>query len=145
MLENLTFFQELYDKKDREYLNNIVESLDLSDVLKQKAKTLSGGYQRRLSIAIGLMSKPEILFLDEPTLGLDVLARRELWNIIKSLKGKMTIILTSHYLEEIEALCDRIAIIAKGNVLAEGTIDEIKAIANEESFEEAFVKIAGGM
>ena len=143
--ENLKFFQELYDKEDEEYLNQIVEELDLGEVLKKKAKTLSGGYQRRLSIAIGLMSKPEILFLDEPTLGLDVIARRELWNIIKSFKGKITIILTSHYLEEIEALCDRIAIMSKGSVMAEGTIEEIKNLTNETSFEEAFVKIVGGI
>ena len=104
--ENLVFFQELYDKEDKEYLDYVVNALGLEGVLKQRAKTLSGGYQRRLSIAIGLISKPEILFLDEPTLGLDVLARRELWNVIKHFKGKITIILTSHYLEEIEALCD---------------------------------------
>lgn len=142
--ENLIFFQELYGKKDDEYLNYIINSLGLEDVLKQRAKTLSGGYQRRLSIAIGLISKPEILFLDEPTLGLDVIARRELWNIIKKFKGKITIILTSHYLEEIEALCDRVAIMSKGIVLEEGTISEIKEKTNEESFEEAFVKIVGG-
>ncbi len=142
--ENLVFFQELYNKEDNEYLDMVIDSLDLRDVLKKKAKTLSGGYQRRLSIAIGLMSKPEILFLDEPTLGLDVIARRELWNIIRKFKGKITIILTSHYLEEIEALCDRIGVMSKGHLLFEGTVDEIKNKANEESFEEAFVKIVGG-
>ncbi len=142
--ENLIFFQDLYKKRDNDYLNEIIDSLGLRDVLKQRAKTLSGGYQRRLSIAIGLISKPEILFLDEPTLGLDVIARRELWNIIKKFKGKITIILTSHYLEEIEALCDRVAIMSKGNVLCEGRIDDIKAKTNETSFEEAFVKIVGG-
>ena len=143
--ENLVFFQELYNKPDKEYLNYIISSLGLLDVLKQKAKTLSGGYQRRLSIAIGLISKPEILFLDEPTLGLDVLARRELWKIIKEFKSKITIILTSHYLEEIEALCDRVAIMSKGEVLSVGSIDEIKKKTNESSFEEAFVKIVGGL
>ncbi len=143
--ENLLFFQELYDKKDLEYLDEIVNKLDLNDVLNQRAKTLSGGYQRRLSIAIALMSKPLILFLDEPTLGLDVISRRELWNILKELKGKMTIVLTSHYLEEIEELCDRVSILSKGNLLIEGTIDEIKSRANEESFEEAFIKIVGGI
>lgn len=142
--ENLVFFQELYEKEDKEYLDFIIDSLGLREVLKRKAKNLSGGYQRRLSIAIGLISKPEILFLDEPTLGLDVIARRELWSIIKKFKGKITIILTSHYLEEIEALCDRVAIMSKGNLLEEGTIDEIKAKVNEDSFEEAFVKIVGG-
>ena len=144
VLENLKFFQDLYDKKDDEYLNQIIEDLGLEEVVKQRAKTLSGGYQRRLSIALGLISKPKILLLDEPTLGLDVLARRELWNIINKFKGKITIILTSHYLEEIEALCDRVSIMSKGNLLIEGTIDEIKEKANETSFEEAFVKIAGG-
>ncbi len=142
--ENLVFFQELYDKRDKEYLEMIIESLDLRDVLKKKARTLSGGYQRRLSIAIGLMSKPEILFLDEPTLGLDVLARRELWSIIRKFKGKITIILTSHYLEEIEALCDRIGVMSKGQLLFQGTADEMKEATSEESFEEAFVKIVGG-
>ena len=142
--ENLVFFQELYNKKDKEYLEMVIDSLDLTDVLKKKAKTLSGGYQRRLSIAMGLMSKPEILFLDEPTLGLDVLARRELWNIIRKFKGKITIILTSHYLEEIEALCDRIGVMSKGQLLFQGTADEMKERTNETSFEEAFVKIVGG-
>jgi len=144
VLENLKFFQELYDKKDDEYLNQIINDLGLNDVKKQRAKTLSGGYQRRLSIALGLISKPKILLLDEPTLGLDVLARRELWNIINKFKGKITIILTSHYLEEIEALCNRVSIMSKGNLLIEGTIDEIKNITHETSFEEAFIKIVGG-
>lgn len=144
VLENLKFFQELYSKKDDEYLNQIINDLGLNDVKKQRAKTLSGGYQRRLSIALGLISKPKILLLDEPTLGLDVLVRRELWNIINKFKGKITIILTSHYLEEIEALCDRVSIMSKGNLLIEGTIDEIKNITHETSFEEAFIKIVGG-
>jgi ABC-2 type transport system ATP-binding protein len=144
VLENLKFFQDLYNQKDDEYLKQIINDLGLSEVTKQRAKTLSGGYLRRLSIALGLISKPKILLLDEPTLGLDVLARRELWNIINKFKGKITIILTSHYLEEIEALCDRVSIMSKGNLLIEGTIDEIKNKANETSFEEAFVKIVGG-
>lgn len=142
--ENLVFFQKLYGKSDDDYLNHIIDSLGLEDVLKQKAKTLSGGYQRRLSIAIGLISKPKILFLDEPTLGLDVISRRELWKIIKEFKGKITIVITSHYLEEIEALCDRVAIMSKGEVLAEGKIEEIKQKAGKERFEDAFVKIVGG-
>jgi len=142
--ENLIFFQRLYDIDDKENMNNIIEAFGLDEVINKKAKTLSGGWQRRLSIALGLISKPEVLFLDEPTLGLDVLARRELWRIIKSLKGKMTIILTSHYLEEIEALCDRVSVMAKGKVLDEGTIEELKQKTNETSFEEAFVKIVEG-
>ena len=142
--ENLKFFQGLYEQNDEEYLNSVISSFKLEEVINKKAKTLSGGWQRRLSIAIGLISKPKILFLDEPTLGLDVLSRRELWKIISSLKGKMTIVLTSHYLEEIEALCDRVAILSKGEALKIGTIEEIKQQQNETLFEEAFVKIVGG-
>ena len=145
VLENLKFFQDLYNQKDDNYLKEIIDDLGLSEVINQRAKTLSGGYQRRLSIALGLISKPKILLLDEPTLGLDVIARRELWKIVNKFKGKITIILTSHYLEEIEALCDRVAILSKGNLLIEGTIDEIKEKTNEASFEEAFVKIVGGI
>ncbi|MDD6302726.1 MAG: ABC transporter ATP-binding protein [Bacillales bacterium] len=144
VLENLTFFQSLYDVKDEAYLNYLIEKFSLKEVLNKKAKTLSGGYQRRLSISIGLISKPKILFLDEPTLGLDVISRRELWKIIKELKGKMTIIITSHYLEEIEALCDRISIMSKGKVIVSGTIEDIKRDVNETSFEEAFIKVVGG-
>ena len=145
VLENLKFFQDLYNQKDENYLKEIIDDLGLNEVISQRAKTLSGGYQRRLSIALGLISKPKILLLDEPTLGLDVIARRELWKIVNKFKGKITIILTSHYLEEIEALCDRVAILSKGNLLIEGTIDEIKEKTNESSFEEAFVKIVGGI
>jgi predicted ABC transporter, ATPase component len=118
------------------------ENLELAEVAKSKAKTLSGGWQRRLSIAMALISDPEILFLDEPTLGLDVLARRELWNKISALKGKITVILTTHYLEEAESLSDRIGIMVKGNLVAEGTADELKNSVNATSFEDAFVKIA---
>ena len=142
--ENLEFFQSIYDIKDDEYLKSIINAFKLEEVLNKRAKTLSGGWQRRLSIAIALISKPKIIFLDEPTLGLDVIARRELWKIIKSLKRKMTIILTSHYLEEIEALCDRVAIMSKGHLLEIGSVEDIKKRANEQSFEEAFVKIVGG-
>jgi len=145
VLENLKFFQDLYNQKDENYLKEIIDDLGLNEVINQRAKTLSGGYQRRLSIALGLISKPKILLLDEPTLGLDVIARRELWKIVNKFRGKITIILTSHYLEEIEALCDRVAILSKGNLLIEGTIDEIKEKTNESSFEEAFVKIVGGI
>ena len=145
VLENLKFFQELYDENDKEYLEQLIKDLGLEEVRMQRAKTLSGGYQRRLSIALGLISKPKILLLDEPTLGLDVLARRELWNIINKFKGKITIILTSHYLEEIEALCDRVAIMSKGELLATGTVLELKEKTSKETFEDAFVEIVGGM
>jgi len=139
--ENLEFFANIYDIKDENHIEEIVNIYKLNEVLNQRAKTLSGGYKRRLSIAIALISKPKILFLDEPTLGLDVFARRELWNIIKKLQKKITIILTSHYLEEIENLCDRVAILSNGKLLKTGTIDEIKQITNTKNFEDAFIKL----
>lgn len=142
--ENLDFFASLYNTRDEEYISSVVNAFSLKEVENQRAKTLSGGWKRRLSIAIGLISKPKILFLDEPTLGLDVIARRELWKIINNMKGKITIILTTHYLEEAEALCDRVAVMAKGKVKATGTPAELKAIAKTDNFEDAFIKIAEG-
>lgn len=142
--ENLDFFASLYNTRDEAYISSVVNAFSLEEVENQRAKTLSGGWKRRLSIAIGLISKPKILFLDEPTLGLDVIARRELWKIINNMKGKITIILTTHYLEEAEALCDRVAVMAKGNVKATGTPAELKAIAKTDNFEDAFIKIAEG-
>lgn len=139
--ENLEFFANIYQKSDTDAINQIINIFNLTEVLNQKAKTLSGGYKRRLSIAIALISQPQILFLDEPTLGLDVLARRELWGIIKKLRHKITIILTSHYLEEIEHLCDRVAILSKGKLLNNGTIDEIKQTTATTNFEDAFIKL----
>ncbi len=142
--ENLDFFASIYNNTDTQYIDNIIDTFKLNDLLNQKAKTLSGGYKRRLSIAISLISKPKILFLDEPTLGLDVFARRELWTIIKKLKQKITIILTSHYLEEIENLCDKVAILSKGKLLQVGTIEQIKQATSTSSFEEAFIKVVEG-
>lgn len=139
--ENLEFFARIYDKTNEKDIDEIVDIFKLNDVLNQKAKTLSGGYKRRLSIAIALISKPKILFLDEPTLGLDVFARRELWTIINKLKSRITIILTSHYLEEIEHLCDRVAILSKGKLLQIGKIEEIKQTTKSENFEDAFIKL----
>ena len=104
-------------------------------------KKLSGGWQRRLSIAMALIGEPKILFLDEPTLGLDVIARSELWDTIRSLKGKITIILTTHYMEEAEELSDRIGIMKAGRLLAIGTVEELKEKAGTDKFEDAFVKI----
>lgn len=139
--ENLEFFANIYNTNDANTINEIVDVFNLKEVLNQRAKTLSGGYKRRLSIAIALISKPKILFLDEPTLGLDVFARRELWNIIKKLQKNITIILTSHYLEEIENLCDRVAILSNGKLLKTGTVEEIKQITNTQNFEDAFIKL----
>lgn len=139
--ENLEFFANIYGDNSLQKINEVINSFGLGEVLNQKAKTLSGGFQRRLSIAIALISNPKILFLDEPTLGLDVLSRRKLWEIINKLKQKITIILTSHYLEEIEYLCDRVAILSNGKLLNIGTIEQLKQTTNSTSFEECFVKL----
>lgn len=144
--ENLEFIAGVFGfskSEAKEKATKMIADFDMGDIEKSRAKTLSGGWQRRLSIAMALISEPEIVFLDEPTLGLDVLARRELWRHIEKLKGKITIILTTHYLEEAEALSDRIGIMAKGVLKAEGTADELKAKAGTTDFEEAFVRIAG--
>ena len=141
--ENLDFFAKIYNIKDLNYIFDLIEIFNLNSVLNQRAKTLSGGYKRRLSIAIALISKPKIVFLDEPTLGLDVLARNQLWKIINKIKSDTTIILTSHYLEEIEYLCDRVAILSEGKLLKIGTIKEITESLFAESFEKAFIKIVG--
>ena len=119
----------------------VTQLLGLDEVLRRKAGKLSGGWQRRLSIAMALISEPQILFLDEPTLGLDVLARSDLWDIIRSLKGRVTIILTTHYMEEAEALSDRIGIMAKGKLLVTGTAGELMAQTGEDRFENAFISI----
>ncbi len=145
--ENLEFIARIYgfDKKTAaQKAQETIEAFDMQDIAKQRAKTLSGGWQRRLSIAMALISEPEILFLDEPTLGLDVIARRELWTVIEKLKGKITIILTTHYLEEAESLCDRIGVMSDGEFKAEGTAQELKALAGTDNFEEAFVEICSG-
>ena len=113
----------------------------LDTVLNRKAGKLSGGWQRRVSIAMALISEPKILFLDEPTLGLDVLARHDLWEVIRSLKGKITIILTTHYMEEAQMLSDRIGIMKNGHLLAVGTVEELKEKAGTTDFETAFVSI----
>ena len=139
--ENLEFFARIYGRDEKSHIDEIVKIFHLEDVLNTRAKTLSGGYKRRLSIAISLISEPKILFLDEPTLGLDVFARRELWRIIEQLKSRITIVLTSHYLDEIEHLCDRIAILSQGKLLEVGTVDEIKASTQRDSFEDAFVAL----
>ena len=118
--------------------------LGLTQVMDRKAGKLSGGWQRRLSIAMALISEPKILFLDEPTLGLDVLARSDLWDIIRSLKGRVTIILTTHYMEEAEALSDRVAIMKEGRLLVCDTAERIKEMAEADRFEQAFVRIVKG-
>ena len=131
--------------KQNSKIEELTKLLGLQSVINRKAGKLSGGYARRLSIAMALISEPKILFLDEPTLGLDVIARSELWDIIRSLKSKVTIILTTHYMEEAEALSDRIAIMKDGKLLICDTPDAIKITTNEDSIEKAFIKIVRGI
>ncbi|NLF87477.1 ABC transporter ATP-binding protein [Candidatus Bathyarchaeota archaeon] len=125
-----------------EKTSKIIKTMGLVQTQNDKAKTLSGGWQRRLSIAMALVSEPQILFLDEPTLSLDVLARRELWSMISSLKGKVTIILTTHYMEEAEALSDRVGIMEHGQLKVVGTPTELISLSGKSSFEQAFIKFA---
>ena len=143
--ENLEFMAGVYQIKNKnEKIKELIKVFKLDEVLNQKAKTLSGGWQRKVSIAISLINDPKILFLDEPTLGLDVIARKELWAVIERLKGKITIILTTHYMEEAESLSDRIGIMAKGNLVDVGTAQELIDKTGTKNFEDAFVKIATG-
>lgn len=143
--ENLTLIAELHGMENvSARVDTVLAELGLSDVAQKRAETLSGGWQRRVSIAMALISEPKILFLDEPTLGLDVIARAELWAHIRALKGKMTVVLTTHYLEEVEALCDRVAILASGSLRACGTVDELKQLADTDNFEKAFITLSTG-
>ena len=147
VLENLELICGVHGfskEKRASKVAEVTQLLGLDEVLRRKAGKLSGGWQRRLSIAMALISEPEILFLDEPTLGLDVLARSDLWDVIRALKGRVTIILTTHYMEEAEALSDHIAIMARGKLLICGTPEEIKVSAGATSIEHAFVTIVKG-
>ena len=145
VLENLALMSRVYGasaKTAAQKAHETAEQLGLTEVAKAKAKTLSGGMQRRLSIGMALISSPKILFLDEPTLGLDVIARRELWSVVKKLKGRVTILLTTHYLEEVEALSDRVGVMAKGKLTAVGTVAELIAQTGAMNFEDAFIALA---
>ena len=143
--ENLDFMAGVYQISNKEEkINELIKKFKLEEILNKRAKTLSGGWQRRLSIAISLINEPKILFLDEPTLGLDVIARKELWKVINELKGKITIILTTHYMEEAESLADRIGIMANGKLVDVGTSKELIKKTKTNNFEDAFVSIATG-
>ena len=145
--ENLLLIAELYGMARADALaatERVLDELGLREVEHRRAALLSGGWQRRLSIAMALITSPKVLFLDEPTLGLDVLARRELWGLLRALKGKMTVVLTTHYLEEAEALSDRIGIMRRGALVALGTAGELCEQSGTERFEDAFVALAAG-
>ena len=140
-LELICGIHSFSKEKQENKIDELCQMLSLGEVINKRAGKLSGGFARRLSIAMALISEPKILFLDEPTLGLDVIARSELWEVIKSLKGKVTIILTTHYMEEAEELSDRIGIMKNGKLLICDTPNAIKAQTNEDSIEKAFIKV----
>lgn len=140
-LELICGIHQFSKEKTQAKIQKLSEQFGFRDILTQKARKLSGGWQRRVSIAMALISEPQILFLDEPTLGLDVIARSELWDTIRSLKGEITIILTTHYMEEAEALSDRIGIMKSGRLLALGTVRELINQTSTDKFEDAFIKI----
>ena len=140
-LELICGIHGLTRERTQARIEELSERLSLESVMKRRAGKLSGGWQRRVSIAMALISEPQILFLDEPTLGLDVIARHDLWEVIRALKGKVTVILTTHYLEEAQELSDRIGIMRDGRLLATGTVAELNALAGTDDFETAFVTI----
>ncbi|MEA4964529.1 MAG: ABC transporter ATP-binding protein [Oscillospiraceae bacterium] len=147
VLENLELIAGIYGAdrtKARQHAEAKIREFSMEEIAKKRAGKLSGGWQRRLSIAMALIAEPKILFLDEPTLGLDVLARRELWTVIRGLQGRVTLILTTHYLEEATALCDRIAILNRGRLKALGTEAELLAATGAKNFEDAFAALATG-
>lgn len=142
--ENLMLIARIYGFSKQEAAartTELLNALELGEVASRKAGTLSGGYQRRLSIAMALVSRPKILFLDEPTLGLDVLARRALWKFIERLRGEMTVILTTHAMDEAQALSDHVGIVSKGTLRAFGTVKELMERTGAETFEDAFVRL----
>ncbi len=144
VFENLVFTAQIYgadSQKAKDISTKMLKAFSLENRKNEKAKNLSGGLSRRLSIAMALISEPKLVFLDEPTLGLDVRARRELWSHILALKGKTTVVLTTHYLEEAEKLADKIAIIEKGNLVSIGTLDELKKQYGKESLEDIFLSV----
>lgn len=143
--ENLEFIAGIYGadrKKQREKADEMIQYFHLQEVADRRVKVLSGGWQRKLSIAMALITEPQIIFLDEPTLGLDVLARRELWEVIRRMKEKITIILTTHYMEEAESLSDKVAVMVDGRIKAMGSVEELKEQTGADNLEEAFVRIA---
>lgn len=147
--KNLTVYENLVlmggvhgfsKEKSKQTAEDLIGKFKLDKIRDKQAKKLSGGWQRRLSIAMALVSDPKVLFLDEPTLGLDVIARSELWDVIKALKGRITIILTTHYLEEAESLSDRVGVMKSGKLLFCGTSEELISSTGADSFEDAFIK-----
>ena len=147
VIENLELMAQIHGFNKaitKQKVSELINTFELETIANKKSKLLSGGYQRRLSIAMALVSEPKILFLDEPTLGLDILARQHLWKLIKALKDRITILLTTHYLEEAEALSDRVCILKDGKIKALATVVELKKQAKTTNFNDAFIKLSQG-
>ena len=145
--ENVAFYAELNGQSKAEIAETkkrLYAAFELEKVKNKRASKLSGGWQRKLSIALALVTSPKVLFLDEPTLGLDVIARRELWKTIRALRGQMTIVLTTHYMEEAEALCDRLGVMKDGELLFAGSKEELYGQTGKTNVEEAFIALVGG-
>lgn len=140
-LELMCGIHEFSKEKIQDKTNSLLKDFRLTDIMDKKSQYLSGGYKRRLSIAMALIGEPQVLFLDEPSLGLDVISRSELREIIKSLKKKLTIILTTHYMEEAEYLTDRVGIMIDGKMIVTGSVDEIKNISGKNTFVDAFISL----
>ncbi len=145
--ENLEFMADIFLPKDKTAaaVEKTIKAFNLEEFKDKKAKLLSGGYKRKLSIAMAIIGEPKVLFLDEPTLGLDVLARRQLWREIEELKKSITIVLTTHYMEEAEALADRIVIMNEGKVMDIGTLGQLENMTGKKGLEDVFVSIAEKM
>lgn len=145
--ENIRFYAQL-NGQSREEIDKttayLFDAFELGKVKDKRAASLSGGWQRKLSIALALVTHPKVLFLDEPTLGLDVIARREIWKTIRDLRKNMTIVLTTHYMEEVEALADRLGIMKDGELLFVGSREELYRKSGKESVEDAFIHVVGG-
>ena len=142
--ENLAFMADVWSltgERRASVLDGLRESFSLDGVWRSRVKTLSGGWKRRLSVAMALVGEPKVLFLDEPTLGMDVLARRELWRVLENLRGRLTVVMTTHYMEEAEALSDRIGIMAAGRLAAEGTLPELEELTGQSGLENVFVTL----
>lgn len=146
--ENILLMAQIYGidrQKSLALSDSLMEEFHLTENADKRAGTLSGGFQRRLSIVMALVSEPQILYLDEPTLGLDVLARRDLWKLIRKLREKMTVVLTTHYLEEVEALADTIGIIKNGHLLFEGNLSALYEASGKDNIEDAFISLSEEM
>lgn len=142
--ENLLLMGQIYGDSKQIAQQHAVAQMDLfglTSVKEKRAKVLSGGYLRRLSVAMAMMSKPQILFLDEPTLGMDVRARRDLWRILLQIKGDVTIVVTTHYLEEIEILADRVGIMNQGKLCALGTVKQLIDETGKPTLTEVFLEL----